>query len=127
MATVFAEGASLTVTEVAAVAILTPVMVSVAMVLSGCDRTAVAIEAGAVPIAYGGVPPLIVTICDVPTATVAEAGTAVSWGVVVVGCCAWVGELLLLQPVIPVNRIAMSVMMKKECFAMTRSSLSTHN
>ena len=60
--TAFAAALSLTVTEVDAVATVTPVIVRVATMLWEFESTAVTIELGADATLYGGVPPLIETV-----------------------------------------------------------------
>jgi hypothetical protein len=60
--TIFASGASFIVTAVAALALLTPVIVSNATVLSAFESVAVANNSGNIPMEYGGVPPLMDTV-----------------------------------------------------------------
>ncbi len=69
---------SLTTTDVPTDATLTPVILSVDTRLSTFNNCAVAIAAGDDAIAYGGVPPLMRTSCDVPAPTLADGGVAVN-------------------------------------------------
>ena len=72
---------SFTVTAVDADATVIPVIRRVVETLSRFMSWALAILPGDAAIAYGGVPPVTITLCIPPAATVTAVGTAVSCGV----------------------------------------------